>query len=164
MWEKKPESLWFGKYGKPVQGPICRLLPPHSRASIPMHIPGGWQPHKHNHENMLHVQWMSSCHAFPSCHHCLCQPGIEQLRRAALLPSLHHPCSIPACLMLTHSFPLPTTTFLVFISINKMTAIVFPRENILGGFPCTGINASTLLHLFLCSLCNIHLLPTDLCK
>ena len=38
---KFPESLWFGKYGKPVRGSIRRLLPPHSGASIPSRIPGG---------------------------------------------------------------------------------------------------------------------------
>ena len=39
-----PESLWFGKYGKPVRGSVRRLLPPHSGASIPSRIPGWWQP------------------------------------------------------------------------------------------------------------------------
>ena len=70
------ESLWFGKYGKSVRGSIRRLLPPHSGASIPSRIPGGWQPHKHDHENALHVQRTSSRHTFPSRRR-LCQPGIE---------------------------------------------------------------------------------------
>ena len=41
--------------------------------------------HKPNHENVLHVQWMSSCHAFPSCSHHLCQPGILYLFRCLKL-------------------------------------------------------------------------------
>ena len=112
-----------------------------------------------------HVQWMSSCHAFPSCRHHLDQPGTEQFRGAVLLPSSHHPRSIPACLMPgTCFFPLPPAALLASISTNKRTAIVFPRENILGGFPSTGRNASAPPSLVPCSLCNIHILPPDSCK
>ena len=66
--------------------------------------------HKHDHENAL-VQQTSSHHTFPSCRHHLCHPGIEQFRGATLLPSLHHLCLIPACLMLACSyapFPFPS--------------------------------------------------------
>ena len=45
-----------------------------------------------------------------------------------------------------------------------MTAIVYLRENILGSYPSTGRNASAPPSLFPCSLCNIHLFPTDSCK
>ena len=161
---RKPESLWFGKYGKPVRGSIRQLLPPHSGVSIPSRIPGWWQPHKHDLENAVHVQRTSSRHAFPSRRNRLCRPGIVRFRGAALLPSLHHPCSILACPMLARSFPLPAAALLAFISIHRMIAIVFRRENILGGFPSTGGNASAPPHLFPYSLCNIHLLPTDSCK
>ena len=54
---------------------------------------------------------------------------------------------IPACLMLTRSFPLPAAVPLTSISINKMIAIVFSKKML-----------STLHHLFAYSLCNIHLL------
>ena len=124
-------------------------------------IPGGWQPHKHNHENVLHVQRTSSHYAFPSCCHRLHRPGIDQFREAALLP-LHHPCSIPAYPMLARFFPLPAAALLASISINKMTAIVFPGENILSGFPSTDRNASASHSLFPSSLCNIHWFSTNI--
>ena len=79
-------------------GSICRLLPLHSGASIPSRVPGGWQPHKH-----AHVQWTSSHHAFPSRRHRLDRPATEQFRGAVVLPSLHHPRSIPACTLLSPS-------------------------------------------------------------
>ena len=40
-----------------------------------------------------------------------------------------------SCPMLAHSFPLPAVALLAFISINEMTAIAFPKKNILSSFP-----------------------------
>ena len=132
------ESLWFGKYGKSVRGSICWLLPPHSRASIPLAHSQWVATHKHDHENTLHVQRTSSRHALPSRHHHLCRPGIERFRGAALppsSPSFPNPSSIPACSMLARSFPPSCHHRLTSISIHKWSAIVFPREKILSGFP-----------------------------
>ena len=66
-----------------------------------------------------HVQRTSSRHAFPSRRHRLDRPGTEQFRGGALLPSSHHPRSIPACPMLARSFLLPPAALLASISINK---------------------------------------------